>query len=133
MAPRRTAGSGLEAASKLTVPSPWPLAPALIVSQGFCTSAVHAHSRAVLTVISPVPPPAGSGEPGGVTATPHFDTVPGEVTVVVPDEPQAAATRAAAAAHTKTRLRRCRCHELPLRWAIIRADCFQECGQIGAF
>ena len=77
------------------MPSPWPLPPASIVSQGFSEDAVHAHSRAVVTAIAPVPPAAGSGVSGPVTDTPHLDTVAGEVIVVDADEPQAETATAA--------------------------------------
>ena len=73
MAPRRTTGSGLATASNCTVPSPWPLPPALIVSQGFSDDAVQAHSRAAVTATPPVPPEAGTGPSGPATDTVHFD------------------------------------------------------------
>jgi hypothetical protein len=107
MAPRRTAGSGFDAASNSTAPSPWPLTPALMVSHALSDDAVHAHSRAVVTATCPVPPVAGTGVAGGDTETPHFETVAGEVMVVFPDEPQAAREAARAATDTSTAQRRC--------------------------
>ena len=80
------------------MPSPWPLPPALIVSQGFSEDAVHAHSRAVVTAIAPLPPDAGNGVSGPVTETPHLDTVAGDVIVVDADEPQAETATAASSA-----------------------------------
>jgi hypothetical protein len=107
MAPRRTAGSGLDAASNWTAPSPWPLTPALMLSHVLSDDALHAHSRAVVTAICPVPPVAGTGVSGGETETPHFETVAGDVTVVDPDEPHAVRLTARTAANTSTAARRC--------------------------
>ena len=80
-------GSGLATASNWTVPSPWPLAPALMLIHPLSEEAVQAHSRAVVTVTVPAPPRAGTAASGAVTDTPHLDTVAGEVMVVVADEP----------------------------------------------
>jgi hypothetical protein len=107
MAPRRTAGSGFDAASNWTAPSPWPLTPALMLSHGLSDDAVHAHSRAVVTAICPVPPDAGTGAAGEETDTPHLETVAGEVTVVLPDEPHAVRLTARTASETSTAARRC--------------------------
>jgi hypothetical protein len=107
MAPRRTVGSGLDAASNWTAPSPCPLTPALMLSHALSDDAVHAHSRAVVTAICPVPPVAGTGAAGGASETAHLETVAGEVTVVLPDEPQAVRLTARTAADSSTAARRC--------------------------
>jgi hypothetical protein len=86
--PLRATGSAFAAALNWTAPSPWPLVPAVMLSQFTSGWAVHWHSRAVFTASDPVPPVAGRVEAGVSTATAHLDTEEGEV-LVCPDEPQA--------------------------------------------
>jgi hypothetical protein len=57
----------LAAAVKPTVPLPVPEAGAVKVIQGTLASALHEQAAPVLTVMDPVPPPAGTIWDGGVT------------------------------------------------------------------
>lgn len=95
--PVRVTGSGFAAASKRTVPSPWPLAAPVTLSQFASADAVHWHSRAALTETLPLPPPAGIVDVALPTVRSHRDTVVGAATVLV-DDPHAAAARTAHAA-----------------------------------
>lgn len=65
--------------------------------------AVHAHSRAVVTLSVPVPPAAGTESVVEPIVTPQRVTVEGAVAVVLDDEPHAASTAAAAAIITRVR------------------------------
>src|SRR4051794_33770550 len=56
MVPRRVAASALAATRYDTVPSPWPLPPAVIEIQAESLDAVHEHSRDTLTDSVPAPP-----------------------------------------------------------------------------
>ncbi len=98
IAPRRIWGSGLATASNCTAPSPCPLVPDLMLSQALSDAADQAHSRAVVTATWPAPPLEGRGALATLTETAHFDTEPGEVMLVVADEPHAAVQASAAAA-----------------------------------
>jgi hypothetical protein len=90
-APRRTAGSGLDAAANSTVPSPCPFAPARIVSHAPSVDADQAHSRAADTVMVPTPPCAGTLPPPFVVTAQRVIVV-GDVTVL-DDDPQPASWR----------------------------------------
>lgn len=76
--PSRATGSGLGAAVKCTVPSPWPLF-ALTLSHAASGAAVHWHSRAAETVMLPLPPAAGIVAPALPTVRAHLLTVEGGV------------------------------------------------------
>jgi hypothetical protein len=93
MTPRRLDGSGFDAATNSTEPSPCPLAAPRIVSHAEDDEAVHAHSRAADTVTRPLPPDAGTLMSEAPSVTPHCGTVAGAVDVVE-EEPQAAEVRA---------------------------------------
>jgi hypothetical protein len=88
-------GSAFALALNATVPGPCPDAPAVIFSHAPSALAVHWHSRSVLTVMEPAPPPAGRVEGFAEVVTAHFAVVEGAVDVVAVD-PQPAAPAAAA-------------------------------------
>jgi hypothetical protein len=79
MPPVRETGSLLTVAVNSTLPSPWPLDPFVMLSHPTSGCAVHWHSRSVFTVIDPVPPDAGTVEPGASNATEHFALADGDV------------------------------------------------------
>ena len=79
MPPLRATGSPLGAAENSTVPLPCPERPAVMLSHGVSGSAVQAHSRSVLTGITPLPPSAGTAPAGASNATAHLDNVDGAV------------------------------------------------------
>jgi hypothetical protein len=60
MVPVRGVAVGLAAAVNATVPFPDPLAPLVIVIHGTPDVAVQAHPAVAVTVVVPVPPPAGT-------------------------------------------------------------------------
>jgi hypothetical protein len=74
-------------------PSPCPLAGPVTVTHATLELAVHAHSRAALTPIRPVPPDAGTLKSVAASVTPQRGTVAGAVDVV-DEEPHAAARMA---------------------------------------
>src|SRR5690242_16179182 len=86
MPPVRATGSPFAAAVNSTVPLPCPDRPAVMLSHGSLTSAVHEHSRSAFTGIAPPPPPAGRGAAGVSNVTAHLVIVEGDVDVV-PDAP----------------------------------------------
>ena len=88
--PRRVAASLFGPTEYSIAPSPWPLASPVTVTHDTLELAVHAHSRAALTPIRPVPPEAGTLKSVTASVTPHRGTVAGAV-AVVDEEPQAAA------------------------------------------
>jgi hypothetical protein len=94
-APRRTAGAGLLAAEYCTAPSPCPDGVDVIVNQGASLDADHVHSRAVDTVMVPVPPLAATDV---APARDIAQRVLLGLTAVLVDEPHAVA--ASSAAHT---------------------------------
>ena len=106
-APCRTVGSRLAAMSNVTVPSPWPCAPAVIATQPTPDDADHVHSLATVTAIEPVPPSAANER--GVASKLSWQRVEleeGEVTLVVADPPHAAiSTLAQAPGHNDRRRR----------------------------
>ena len=65
------AAPALEATSKLTVPVPVPLVPPVILIQLAVLVAVQGHPPGVVTLNSPVPPPAGRDWPRGSMVTLH--------------------------------------------------------------
>src|SRR5688572_11402524 len=71
-APVRCTGSALAPTLYWIVPSPWPEVPPTRVSQAASLEAVHWHSREVWTAMLPVPPLAGSVEPGAPRVTAHL-------------------------------------------------------------
>jgi hypothetical protein len=79
MPPLRATGSPLAAAANSTVPLPCPERPAVMLSHGTSGSAVHSHSRSVLTGIAPLPPSAGRVAVGASNATAHLDNADGDV------------------------------------------------------
>ena len=89
MPPLRATGSPLAAAVNSTVPFPCPERPAVMLSQGTSDSAVHWHSRSVLTGIAPLPPSAGTAAAGASKLTAHLGNVEGDEKVL-PDDPHAA-------------------------------------------
>src|SRR5688500_13924076 len=93
MPPVRATGSLFGATANSTVPLPCPERPAVMLSQGSLTSAVHGHSRSVLTGIAPAPPPAGKGAAGASKVTAHLVIVDGDVEVLT-DEPHPASATA---------------------------------------
>ena len=71
------------------MPSPWPLADDLRLSQGASMATVHVHSRVAVTPIVPDPPS------GGIVGSPMFSVSAQRpcgvgAVVVVDDEPQPA-------------------------------------------
>src|SRR6188472_3458856 len=93
--PLRATGSLFAAALNGTVPSPWPVEPAMMFSQPTSGWAVHWQTRSVFTVMEPLPPLAGTVEDGASNAIGHLEKEVGEVTVL-PDEPQPASANATA-------------------------------------
>src|SRR5687767_9973082 len=93
MPPVRTTGSLFGVTANSTVPLPCPERPAVMLSQASLASAVHGHSRSVLTRIAPVPPLAGKGAAGASKVTAHLVIVAGDVNVLT-DEPQPASATA---------------------------------------
>ena len=78
-----------------------------MLSQPASDAADHAHSRAVVTVMRPVPPSAGTVASVALSVTPQRAIVDGAVTVVV-DDPQpltAMAARKAAPNGAKRKVR----------------------------
>lgn len=73
------------AAENSTLPSPCPLAPALMLSHGPSVAAVHVQSLAAATPIDPDPPCAGSCESADWMVMAQRLIVEGEVTLVALD------------------------------------------------
>lgn len=95
----RVAGSAFALTANWTLPGPWPVDPAVMLTHATSACAVHWHSRSVRTSTDPAPPDAGTGVAGASIVTAHLVNVEGEV-AVFPDPPHetiasAAATRAA--------------------------------------
>src|SRR4051794_27077812 len=95
MAPRRATGSAFAATRYESEPSPWPSAVEISSIQGACDDAVHAHSRAALTVIAPTPPDALNDNGFPVTVVSHLPDELGLVTFVDVELPHAATRRSA--------------------------------------
>jgi hypothetical protein len=89
MAPARVAVVRFGAAENGIVPEPCPLVLDMSVSHGTSAVAVHWHSRAVSTVIAPVPPPDAIVAAEAWTDTAHR-ALEGAVIEVEEDAPQAA-------------------------------------------
>jgi D-aminopeptidase len=86
--PRRMTGSGFDAARYSTDPSPCPPLVPTMVSQAASLVADHTHSRAVVTMMRPVPPSGGTVESVTPSVTPQRVIGEGAVDVDV-DDPQA--------------------------------------------
>lgn len=93
MPPRRVTGSPLAATRYSIEPSPCPLLEPEMLSQPTSDAADHAHSRAVVTVMRPLPPSAGTVASIPLSVTPQRAIVDGAVTVDV-DDPQPLTTAA---------------------------------------